>query len=52
MIYEIIYNGAFFGSFFGIAYFTFDGLLKLADKQNELAEKIKNLESLKNLKKK
>ena len=34
--YETIFNGVIFGSFFGIAYFTVDGLLKLADDQNKL----------------
>ena len=34
--YETIFNGVIFGSFFGIAYFTVDGLLKLADDQEEL----------------
>ena len=34
--YETIFNGVIFGSFFGIAYFTVDGLLKLSDDQNKL----------------
>ena len=35
-IYETIFKGAIFGSFFGIAYFAVDALLKLADDQQEL----------------
>ena len=35
-IYETIFKGVIFGSFFGIAYFAVDGLLKLADDQQEL----------------
>ena len=54
MIYEIIYNGVVFGSFFGIALFTVDGLLKLAAKTENL-EKLeyvtKKLEKLNKKKK-
>ena len=34
--YETIFNGVIFGSFFGIAYFTVDALVKLANDQKEL----------------
>ena len=45
--YETIFNGVIFGSFFGIAYFTVDGLLKLADDQNKLIrEMLSQLEEL------
>ena len=40
MFYETIFNGVIFGSFFGIAYFAVDGLLKLADDQNKLNKKL------------
>ena len=38
--YETIFNGVIFGSFFGIAYFAVDGLLKLADDQIKLNKKL------------
>ena len=38
--YETIFNGVIFGSFFGIAYFTVDGIVKLADDQIKLNKKI------------
>ena len=38
--YEAIFNEVIFGSFFGIAYFAVDGLLKLADDQIKLNKKI------------
>ena len=40
-IYETIFKGVIFGSFFGIAYFAVDGLLKLADDQQELLREMK-----------
>ena len=36
--YETIFKGVIFGSFFGIAYFSVDGLLKLAGEMNKLAK--------------
>ena len=41
--YETIFNGVIFGSYFGIAYFAVDGLLKTANEQNELVREILSL---------
>ena len=38
--YEALFNGAIFGSFFGIAYFAVDGLMKLAEDKIELNKKM------------
>ena len=38
--YETIFKGVIFGSFFGIAYFTVDGIVKLADYQIKLNKKL------------
>ena len=40
--YETIFNGVIFGSFFGIVYFTVDGLLKLADDQKKLIREMRS----------
>ena len=46
--YETIVKGVIFGSFFGIVYFSVDGLLKLADDQiklvSQLEEELSQLE--------
>ena len=38
--YKTIIKGVIFDSFFGIAYFTVDGLLKLAGDQNKFIKEI------------
>ena len=42
-IYETIFKGVIFGSFFGITYFAFDGLMKSTDDQIKLLREKKEI---------